>query len=139
MINTSIAHYKITSKLGQGGMAECPLTSQLKLVQERMEICMKTNLMTRLFPLAVLAMCFSPALFAESAPSNWPQFRGPNGSGIADDARPPIHFGPDTNVRWKIAVPSGISAPIVWGDRIVLTALADKELITLSTVGVHLP
>ncbi|NQV35324.1 MAG: PQQ-binding-like beta-propeller repeat protein [Phycisphaeraceae bacterium] len=93
---------------------------------------MKTNRMTLLGLVAILATCLTPVLWAESVPPNWPQFRGPNGSGIADDARPPIHLGPDTNVRWKIAVPSGISAPVVWGNRIFLAALADKELITLA-------
>ena len=63
---------------------------------------------------------------------HWPQFRGPNASGVApDEARPPIHFGPDTNLLWKTAVPAGLSAPVVWGDRIFLTALENKQLITM--------
>jgi hypothetical protein len=67
-----------------------------------------------------------------AATPQWPQFRGPNASGVADEARPPIHFGPDTNLLWKIAVPPGISAPIVWGDHLFLTALASNQLITLA-------
>ena len=35
----------------------------------------------------------------------WPHFRGPNGSGHAyGEARPPIEFGVDSNLKWKIAV-----------------------------------
>lgn len=36
-----------------------------------------------------------------AATPQWPQFRGPNGSGVAEDARPPVHFGPGTNLLWK--------------------------------------
>lgn len=96
---------------------------------------MKTGVDTLLLVTAVLAACFNPALLAESAPPNWPQFRGPNAAGIAHDAQPPVHFGPDTNLRWKTAVPSGVSAPIVWGNRVFMTALAKKdepELLTLA-------
>jgi len=32
---------------------------------------------------------------------NWNQFRGPNGQGVAEAARIPVHFGPKSNVLWK--------------------------------------
>src|SRR5688572_14490792 len=62
----------------------------------------------------------------------WPQFRGPNASGLGA-GRPPVHFGPDQNVLWKIPVGTGLSSPIVWDDRIFLTELdqATKQLSTL--------
>lgn len=56
------------------------------------------------------------------AAADWPQFRGPNGSGISDASRLPIHFGPTTNVVWKTALPEGHSSPVIFGDRIFLTA-----------------
>src|SRR5262249_8806953 len=49
-------------------------------------------------------------------PLAWPRFRGPNGSGVAEGQKPPLEFGPDKNVRWKVAVPPGISSPIVAGE-----------------------
>ena len=58
-----------------------------------------------------------------AAESWWPQFRGPNCSGVSETARPPAAFGPGTNQLWKVAVPAGISSPVVWRDRIFLTAL----------------
>ncbi|MCC7374581.1 MAG: PQQ-binding-like beta-propeller repeat protein [Verrucomicrobiales bacterium] len=64
--------------------------------------------------------------------SNWPQFRGPNASGVADDARPPVQFGPGSNQLWKISVPHGISSPVVWGDHLFLTALENSKLVTLA-------
>ena len=53
---------------------------------------------------------------------NWPQFHGPNSSGIAETDKPPIEFGPSTNLIWEIEVPAGLSSPCVWGDQIFLTA-----------------
>ena len=62
----------------------------------------------------------------------WPQFRGPNGSGIAENEKPPVTIGPDKNVKWKVAVPSGLSSPIAIGNRIVLTAFDDGKLYTIA-------
>jgi len=62
----------------------------------------------------------------------WPRFRGPNGSGVADDAKPPVEFGPDKNLKWKVPVPSGLSSPIVAGDKLVITAFDDGRLYTLA-------
>ena len=55
--------------------------------------------------------------------AQWPQFRGPNGSGVGESsARLPVRFGPTASVAWKTALPSGHSSPVIWGDRIFLTA-----------------
>src|SRR5262249_41401900 len=62
----------------------------------------------------------------------WPRFRGPNGSGISDDAKPPVEFGPDKNVKWKVPTPSGLSSPIVAGDNLVITAFDDGKLYTVA-------
>ena len=65
-------------------------------------------------------------LFA--AESWWPQFRGPNCSGVSETATPPAAFGPGTNQLWKVAVPGGMSSPVVWGDRIFLTTFDAGQL-----------
>jgi outer membrane protein assembly factor BamB len=67
-----------------------------------------------------------------AAVPQWPQFRGPNAAGVADNARPPVHFGPGTNLLWKTVVPAGLSAPVVWGDRIFLTGFENQQLLTLA-------
>ena len=56
----------------------------------------------------------------------WPQFRGPNSSGIGD-GKPPVHFGPTENVLWKTAVGSGLSSPVVWDRHIFLTEFDRKN------------
>jgi len=68
---------------------------------------------------------------AVAAESRWPQFRGPGGSGVAVGSDFPIHFGPESNVVWKTALPTGHSSPCIWGNRIFLTGLSDGKLETL--------
>jgi outer membrane protein assembly factor BamB len=70
--------------------------------------------------------------WAAEPPTAWPQFRGPGGSGVADDQKPPVEIGPSTNVKWKIAVPSGFSSPIIVGDLLVLTAFDQQKLFTIA-------
>jgi outer membrane protein assembly factor BamB len=62
----------------------------------------------------------------------WPRFRGPNGSGVAEGQKPPVEFGPDKNLKWKVSVPPGISSPIVAGDKLVITAFDDGKLYTIA-------
>src|SRR5947207_3279114 len=83
--------------------------------------------MTRFAFCLSLTLAFTPTLRA----ADWPQFRGPAGSGVADDQKPPVKFGPKENLAWKVAVPPGASSPIVVGDKIVLTAFEDGKLFTV--------
>lgn len=73
--------------------------------------------------LAVLALFtfFTATTHAQ----NWPAFRGPNGSGLAD-ARPlPVTWDAEksSNILWKTAIPGlGHSSPVIWGDRVFVTS-----------------
>jgi outer membrane protein assembly factor BamB len=78
----------------------------------------------RLFTLAMLAfsaVCL-PALAA-----NWPQYRGPNASGLDDSTALPTTWSAASgeNIRWQTPIPGlAHSSPIVWGDRVyVATAV----------------
>lgn len=62
---------------------------------------------------------------------DWPQFRGPNGSGVAQTTGLPTEFGPDKNVIWKKTIPTGYSSPVLIKDRIFLTACENEKLLTL--------
>lgn len=55
--------------------------------------------------------------------SDWAQFRGPNGSGVAPtDAHPVTHWSESENLRWKLPLPGpGSSSPIVVGERVFVT------------------
>ncbi len=53
---------------------------------------------------------------------NWPQWRGPLGTGEAPQARPPLTWSEDEHVRWKTPIAGkGHSSPIIWDDRIFVT------------------
>ncbi|MEM7311665.1 MAG: PQQ-binding-like beta-propeller repeat protein [Planctomycetota bacterium] len=51
---------------------------------------------------------------------NWPRFRGPNGSGVAENIDFPESWK-DNDYAWKVDVPGiGHSSPVIWGDMIFL-------------------
>lgn len=64
---------------------------------------------------------------AALAGAHWPQWRGPSGQGYVDDAKVPLTWSGTQNLLWKAKLPgAGNSSPIVWGDRVFLTA-ASKD------------
>ena len=64
-----------------------------------------------------------------SAAENWPQWRGPRSQGISTERQVPTEWQPDRNIAWKVAVPGGHSSPVVWEDRLFLTAAIEGEAI----------
>lgn len=78
------------------------------------------------------AWSFAQTGSAQGPAGPWPQFRGPGGSGVAEEQKPPVEFGPDKNVKWKVKAPGGWSSPIVAGDKLVITAFADGKLFTVA-------
>jgi outer membrane protein assembly factor BamB len=65
-----------------------------------------------------------------AAAGDWPMFRGPNGSGVSETAKPPQEFGPDRNVLWKTEVPWSPGSPTVVKDRVFLNTCQDGKLET---------
>ena len=65
-----------------------------------------------LFSLALLGLCLPFAASADIHP--WPQFRGPDGNGIASADDVPLRFSESENIAWKTSVPGkGWSSPVV--------------------------
>lgn len=58
---------------------------------------------------------------------NWPQFRGPNAAGAANESGLPVEFGPGRNLVWRTELPRGASSPVLAGDRIYLTGADGAE------------
>ena len=71
---------------------------------------------------------------------NWPQFRGPEASGVAEGVATPTTWNvpESSNLKWKTPIPGlGHSCPIVWEDRLFLTtAISDKKLDSLK-IGIY--
>jgi outer membrane protein assembly factor BamB len=68
---------------------------------------------------------------ASSAYGQWPQFRGPNGSGVDSAVGYPVSFSPAKNAVWRTAVPYGQSSPVVVGRHLYLTASEGDRLLTM--------
>ncbi len=83
-------------------------------------VCVSAMLMSR---------CGGRTQYAEGD-ANWPSFRGPFATGIAEGYVTPVSWNAETseNIAWRTEIPGlGHSSPIVWGDRIfVTTAVSEK-------------
>jgi outer membrane protein assembly factor BamB len=81
----------------------------------------------------ILVLLFATSCVNKNREQWWPQFRGPDGSGIANqNARPPVEFE-DKNLEWKTDLPVGFSSPVIWDDKIFITGFTEdkKELLTI--------
>lgn len=86
-----------------------------------------------LIAVAILDCCICTIVAADGT-ARWPQFRGPEASGIATDSKKlPVHFGADKNLLWKTTIPPGHSSPCIWDNRIFLTSF-DKPSKKLETL-----
>ena len=67
--------------------------------------------------------CVLMSSVASSQAADWSRFRGPNGTGVAADAKNlPSEFSAEQNLRWKAELPGrGSSSPIVVGDRVFVS------------------
>jgi outer membrane protein assembly factor BamB len=67
-------------------------------------------------------------LVAASSPlaADWPQFRGPDGNGLAASRELPLAWAEGKNVRWKTAVHGRAwSSPVILGDQVWMTTATE--------------
>ncbi|HEX8476333.1 MAG TPA: PQQ-binding-like beta-propeller repeat protein [Pyrinomonadaceae bacterium] len=61
---------------------------------------------------------------------NWPQWRGPESSGISTERNLPDEWSAEKNVKWKTPLAGrGHSSPIVWGRKIFLTTAIEGAVV----------
>ncbi|GMV20430.1 MAG: hypothetical protein AMXMBFR57_03790 [Acidimicrobiia bacterium] len=85
----------------------------------------------------LLAACVWTAVASGRGPADWPQFRGSGASGVADAANLPVTFSTTENVRWVAEIPGrGWSSPIVWGDRVFVTAAINSGDFKAPSTGI---
>lgn len=76
-----------------------------------------------LFALVSLVDAMAPA------DEPWNRFRGPNGSGVSEATTIPTKWT-DADYNWRIDLPGkGVSSPVVWGDKLFLTAEDETKLL----------
>lgn len=94
-----------------------------------------------LLPRALLALSLSLVFAGWAAAENWPQWRGPERNGISHETGAPLQWSKTENVHWRLPLPGQAgSTPVVWDDRIFLTAAEKSDLVLLgiSTEGKEL-
>src|SRR6185295_11523994 len=65
-----------------------------------------------------LSILAAPAALAD----NWPQWRGPYGTGSTPEKGVPVEWSREQNIAWRAPLPGlGVSSPVVWGDRVIVT------------------
>ncbi len=76
----------------------------------------------------ILAVPLLFTLALAAATDHWPQFRGPESAGVAEDPKLPDSWSATKNVVWKTDIPGvGWSSPVVWDDRIFVTSVIRSE------------
>jgi len=89
--------------------------------------CARSCVVTHLF--AVLT-CLSVA--NSTAADDWPQFRGPNCSGISESKKSlPVEFSDSKNLVWSAKVGDGVGCPVVAAGRAFVLGMIDEETIGL--------
>src|SRR6516165_6880598 len=59
---------------------------------------------------------------------DWPQFRGPGGTGVSAETGLPVRWSATQNIRWKVDLPGrGLSNPVIARGRLFLTACSGPE------------
>ncbi|HUE81931.1 MAG TPA: PQQ-binding-like beta-propeller repeat protein [Pyrinomonadaceae bacterium] len=82
----------------------------------------------RRFALSILILTLVLPITASA--QNWPQFRGPGATGVAEGKRMPVKWDVEksVNVLWKAPVPGlAHSSPIVWGNKVFVTTAVSSN------------
>lgn len=63
-----------------------------------------------------------PHVSIQATDSDWPRFRGPDGSGVSAETGLPLTWSSTENIAWKTELPGpGSSSPITFGEHIYVT------------------
>lgn len=76
----------------------------------------------RSWPVAI-ALCASLFSGEQADAENWPGWRGAARTGVSNETGLPVTWSETEGVSWKVALAGqGISNPIVWDDRVIITS-----------------
>ncbi len=76
--------------------------------------------------------------FLLAGADDWPGWRGPTADGVSPLKNLPTSWSGERNVAWKTPLEGrGLSSPVVWGDRIFLTADIEGAAVEGSTPPKH--
>jgi outer membrane protein assembly factor BamB len=79
---------------------------------------------------SLLAIAIVSSYVGTVSAGNWPQWRGPDGSGISSEKNLPEEWSDKKNIKWKTPIEGRAhSSPIVWGNRIFLTTAIEGDVV----------
>lgn len=78
--------------------------------------------------LGLLSLFVCSTIFA----ADWPQWRGPERTGVSAETNLPTKWSETENITWKLAMPMWTGAtPIIWGEKIFLNVAEDEDKLAL--------
>lgn len=88
---------------------------------------------------ALITVIVMISVSGAAAAANWPQWRGPDGSGISNEKNLPAEWTPTKNIKWKTPIAGrGHSSPIVWSNHVFLTTAIEGELVEGAKAPKHM-
>jgi outer membrane protein assembly factor BamB len=70
----------------------------------------------------ILVLALPLSLSLPLLAADWPQFKGPNATGVSPEKNLPAEWSKDKGIKWKAALPArGVSSPVVAGGRVYVT------------------
>jgi len=80
----------------------------------------------------LILLCLATAPRAE----NWPQWRGPRGTGVSRESSVPVFWSEDREIAWKCPLPEwGNSTPAIWNDSVFVTSHTNDGRLLLLHIG----
>lgn len=82
------------------------------------------------FSAVLIAVAVCAASLQNVIAANWPQWRGPAGSGVSTEKNLPAEWSPTKNIKWKIPIAGRAhSSPISWGKKIFVTTAIEGPVV----------
>lgn len=88
---------------------------------------------------ALCVISLSVSLSAQVQAENWPQFRGPQASGVSATGGPTTWDVPaGKNLKWQTPIPGlGHASPVVWGDKVYIATAVRPGVKAELKVGLY--
>jgi outer membrane protein assembly factor BamB len=85
---------------------------------------------SRRISLALIVSLGITSFSAVASAGNWPQWRGPDGSGISNEKNLPAEWSATKNIKWKTPIDGrGHSSPIVWENKVFVTTAVEGPVV----------
>ena len=85
-------------------------------------LCLKSGMLA----VSCLFLCVTASV---GHAGNWPQFRGPDGTGVSTEKNIPVTWS-SGDYKWDVAIDGvGHAAPIIWNDNVFVTSAEDSGAI----------